>query len=68
MNVFRLSWLAILYLAVGISAAILLVILLLVIRFVFLHGRKRQKAGTYGVHSSDGIHSERCGQRRKPKE
>ena len=46
MNVFLLSWLAILYLAVGIPAAILLVILLLVIRFVFRHGRKRQKAGT----------------------
>ena len=68
MNIFRLSWLAILYLAVGIPAAILLVILLLVIRFVFRHGRKRQKASTYGSHASEDIHSERRGQRRKTKE
>ena len=42
MNVFHLSWLTILYLAVGIPAVTLIVIVLLTIRFILRYSRKRR--------------------------
>jgi len=49
MNIFHLSWLTILYLAVGIPAGLLLVILLLTIRFIIRHRGKRRKMGNVQV-------------------